>query len=329
MIPMPADSPYAATFGEALVVLVQEEHGPLEDAIRFTRSLGGAETNVAIGLASHGIPTAAITQVGDDGFGRYIQSALAALGVDISAIGVDAIHTTGLYVKEVGGDTGRTFDLGPGRSKMHYYRAASAGAHLAPSHLDHPAVAAVLDRARLIHTTGITPALSRSASDAQKALVTRMAGRSLIAFDVNWRPRLWTDREDTGRELLREFFQHSDIAIAGLDETDAVFGMTDPDRIRRAFPHPRWLVLKNGGGAVTAFDRDDRVDVPAHIGVTVVEAIGAGDAFASGFLAGILERRPLDECVRQGHDTAVRALSSSADYIRPDRFVTATTEGLR
>lgn len=327
MTAMSADQPHVATFGEALLVLIQEQGGPLEDAVRFTRSLGGAEINVAIGLNDHGISTSVITQLGNDGFGRYIRHSLEALGVDTSAIGVDDVHTTGMYVKEVGGDTGLPSDLGLGRSAMHYYRAASAGAHISPSYLDDPAVSAVLERSCLIHTTGITPALSRSTSEAQKALFRRMTGRSLISFDMNWRPRLWAGREQEGRHLISEFFRESDIAIAGVDETASVFGMSDPDGIRSAFPQPRWLVLKNGAGVVSAFDGDDRVDVAAHAGIEVVEAIGAGDAFASGFLAGILERRSLGECVLQGHDSAVRALGSSADYIRPDRVVGNVTEG--
>lgn len=325
---MSSDQPYVATFGEALVVLIQEQGGPLEDAVRFTRSMGGAEINVAIGLNDYGIHTSVITQLGNDGFGRYIRGSLAALGVDTSAIGVDEVHTTGMYVKEVGGDTGLPSDLGSGRSAMHYYRASSAGAHMSPRYLDVPAVAAVLERSNLIHTTGITPALSRSANEAQQSLFRQMNGRSLLSFDMNWRPRLWSGREQEGRKVIGEFFRDSDIAIAGVDETDSVFGMSDPDEIRRAFPHPRWLVLKNGAGVVSAFDGDERVDVAARIGVEVVEPIGAGDAFASGFLAGILETRSLGECVAQGHDTAVRALGSSADHIRPDRMARDKAEGL-
>ncbi|MDL9978518.1 sugar kinase [Microbacterium sp. ASV49] len=306
--------PTAATFGEALVVLVQDEPGPLEQSTRFRRSLGGAEANVAIGLASLGVQASAITRVGDDGFGRYIRDELDRLGVDVSAIPVDPKHATGLYVKEVGGGSGAPNDLGPGGSRMHYYRTASAGAHLAPELLDDPAVAAALDASALVHTTGITPALSDSAFEAQRALVEAVRGRALVSFDVNWRPRLWTGREDAGRRILSTFFRSSDIAMTGLDEAEEVFGLTSAEDVRRAFPEPRWLVVKNNGGAVVAFDGDQRVEV-APRKVEVVESIGAGDAFASGLLAGILHGLPLAECVRHGHDTAACALASVTDHV--------------
>ncbi|MCE4026196.1 sugar kinase [Microbacterium sp. Au-Mic1] len=327
----PVATPSAVTFGEALVVLVQNEPGPLEHASGFTRSLGGAEANVAIGLASCGVPTSVITRVGDDGFGRYLRDELHRLGVDTSAIGVDPLHSTGVYFKEVGGGSAAVTDLGAGRSRMHYYRSGSAGAHLSPQLLDEPAVAAALAGAALVHTTGITPALSGSAADAQRALVSALRGRALVSFDLNWRARLWSGRETEGRAQMAGFLRSSDIALAGLDEAEQVFDVSSPEELRRAFPEPRMLVVKNDDGAVVAFDGEERIEVPVPARVEVVEAIGAGDAFASGLLAGILHGLPLTESVAQGHRTAARALTSVADHIAPDpapraRAADATTD---
>lgn len=310
----PDRPPRAVAFGEALVVLVQTEPGPLEDAESFRRSLGGAETNVAIGLVAHGLPTTLLSRVGDDGFGRYVRAELERFGVDASMIEVDPVRSTGVYVKEVGGATGSPTDLGPGRSAMHYYRAGSAGSHLSPALLDTPRVAAILDAATLVHTTGITPALSSHAAAAQRLLVDRARPRSLVAFDLNWRPALWHGRIEHGRELLAGFLQTSDIALTGLDEASAVFGTRTADDIRRRFPEPRWLIVKNDGGAVSAYDGDERVDVDAHE-VAVVEAIGAGDAFAAGLLAGLARGDALRDCVEHGHATAARALRTSSDHV--------------
>lgn len=320
-MPLPASrtaTGSAVTFGEALVVLVQKDPGPLEHASGFTRSLGGAETNVAIGLASLGVPTSALTRVGDDGFGRYIRDELRRLGVDTDAIDVDPVHSTGVYFKEVGGTSAAATDLGAGRSRMHYYRTGSAGAHLGPALLQKPAVAAALAGAALVHTTGITPALSDSAAAAQRELVTSLRGRALVSFDLNWRPRLWIGRESEGRDQLADFLRTSDIALAGLDEAEEVFGLSSPEDLRRLFPEPRMLVVKNDGGAVVAFDGDERIEVPVPARVAVVEAIGAGDAFASGLLAGILRGLSLADSVAQGHRTAARALTSVTDHIASD-----------
>ena len=310
-------APSAATFGEALVVLVQDVPGPLEASPVFRRSLGGAEANVAIGLAALGVPAAVISQVGDDGFGRYIVDELRMLGVDASACAVDPARATGLYFKEVGGGTGRPTDLGPARSRMHYFRSGSAGAHLTPALLNAPAVAGVLAQASIVHTTGITPALSDSASAAQHALVARVRPQGLISFDLNWRPRLWRGREAAGRLQLAGLMRTCDIALAGLDEAGEVFGVSTADELRAMFPEPRRLVVKNDDGAVIAFDGLERVEVPVPERVPVIEAIGAGDAFAAGLLAGILQQLPLFASVEQGHRTAARALSSITDHIAP------------
>lgn len=303
MIPPPSAA-RAVGFGEALAVLTQVEAGPLESAETFRRSLGGAEANVMIGLSAQGVRASLLSRVGDDGFGRYIAAHLGRLGVDASACEVDPVRPTGLYVKEVGLDG----------SRMHYYRAGSAASALAPEMFDAPAVAAVLSDAALVHTTGITPALSGSALLAQRELVRRVRGRAIVSFDLNWRPALWRGREQEGREVLAGFLRSSDIALLGLDEAEAVFGLASADAVRARFPEPARLVVKDGAGAVVGFDGDDRVEVAAQR-VAVVEAIGAGDAFASGLLAAVLQGAALADGIRAGHEAAARALRTTGDHI--------------
>ncbi|GAA3767354.1 sugar kinase [Microbacterium kribbense] len=304
-MPAPIRPPMrAVAFGEVLAVLAQEQPGALEDAEMFRRSLGGAEANVAIALAARGIDVAMLTRVGDDGFGRFATGLLSRLGVDVAPVQIDPARPTGLYVKEIDG----------GGSSMHYYRSGSAAAAIGPEYLDLPAVAGAVAGAGLVHTTGITPAISDTAAAAQRALVQAFAGRGLCSFDLNWRPALWRGREAAGSELLAGFMRSSDIAFAGQDEAAVVFGVHTADGLRRMFPEPRWLVVKNDGGAAAAFDGDERVDV-APGRVDVVEAIGAGDAFAAGFLAGVMYGFSLRDCVVQGHDMAALALRTAGDHI--------------
>jgi 2-dehydro-3-deoxygluconokinase len=307
-----------ACFGEALAVLVQEQPGPLERAETFTRSIGGAETNVAIALAALGTPSAIVTRVGADGFGRYIGATLADLGVDVSAIDVDPARETGVYLKEVGGTSGLAGDLGPNTSRMHYYRAGSASSALSPAFLDIPAVAYTLSSADVVHTTGITPALSDSAAATQTALFERKQAGQLLSFDLNWRPALWRDKPDAAHGMLGAYVDAADIALLGSDEASAVFGVGDPAELRRMFPGPRWLVVKDDSHAAIAFDGSTRVEVSPS-SVDVVEAIGAGDAFAAGLLSGLAASADLGEAMRTAHLTAARALSSVHDHVGHDQ----------
>lgn len=128
----PGPPPTAVCVGESMAVLLPDRPGPLESVESFRLSVGGAESNVAGALAAHGVPTAWISRVGDDGFGRRLLAEVAARGVDVSAVAVDPHRPTGLYLKEVGGSTGDHHDLGPGRSRLHYHRRGSAAAALSP-----------------------------------------------------------------------------------------------------------------------------------------------------------------------------------------------------
>jgi 2-dehydro-3-deoxygluconokinase len=304
--------------GEALIVLVQGEPGPLEDAVTFRRSIGGAEINTAVALAAAGVETAVVTRVGDDGFGRYVSGTLENLGVRTHAIIIDTERRTGLYIKEVGGSTSQPTDLGERASRMHYYREGSAGSALSPATLRASDVAQTLAEASVLHTTGITAALSPSASAAVTALFNERSSDQLASFDVNWRPALWRGREAHGAEILGSLVSKSDIVLVGRNEAVAVFGTGEPADLRALFPQPRWLIVKDDERPAVGFDGGTRIEVAAPP-VDVVETIGAGDAFAAGLIAALADGKPLERAMQAAHLMAGRALASSSDHVGPSR----------
>lgn len=305
---MPDTTPLAVCFGEGMVALVAATAGPLEDCRTFHRSLAGAEWNTAIALASAGIRASVLSRVGDDGFGRFLTAELRAHGVDDSAVEVDDDAPTGLYVKELSAR-----DDGAVDGTMHYYRAGSAAAALSPRILATPVASALLAEAALVHTSGITPALSTSALAAQEALFAERVPGRLLSFDLNWRPALWRGREAEGRRIVSDFASRADIVFCTRPDAEVVFGTSDPQRLRNLFPEPRYLLVTDPSGAV-AFDGaetavSDALDAP------VVETIGAGDAFAAGFLAGVLTGLSLTGSLARGHRIATRALVSTRDHV--------------
>uniref|UniRef100_UPI002455D2A1 PfkB family carbohydrate kinase n=1 Tax=Nocardia brasiliensis TaxID=37326 RepID=UPI002455D2A1 len=104
----------------------------------------------------------------------------------------------------------------------------------------------------------------------------------------------------------------SDVVFLGADEAAAVFGTGDPGALRALFPEPAQLIVKNDEHTVTGFAGADRVEVPA-LGLEVTERIGAGDAFAGGYLAALLHGRPLAQRLRFGHLCAAAALTGTGD----------------
>ncbi|MFI5711628.1 sugar kinase [Kribbella sp. NPDC051620] len=297
--------PRAVCLGEAMIMLAAETGAPLEDVETFRRSVGGAECNVAGGLAALGIPTGWISRLGADGFGRHVLRDLASRGVEVGGVEDDPIRPTGLYVKH-------TIN---GRTRMHYYRSGSAAAAMDTDFLDRPAVRNRLVGAELVHTTGITAAISTTAA----ALLDRLAAlRDTLGFtlsvDLNWRPALW---RDTDPAPLWRLLRAADVVLIGADEAAVFAGTGDPDELRELFGSRATIVVKSDAHVAVALEPGGRrTEVPA-LTVDVVEPVGAGDAFAAGYLAGTLQGLPMEQRLRLGHLSAAAVLAVPDDHATP------------
>ncbi|WP_406150076.1 sugar kinase [Streptomyces sp. NBC_01012] len=293
--------PPVTCIGETMAALVPEPAAPLEGAGHLGVRIAGAESNVAMYLADHGVPARWVSALGDDPFGRRILGEVAASGVDVSGVRTDPHRPTGLLVKDPGTES----------TRVHYYRRGSAASALTPDLLTGDAVRT----AGLVHLSGITPALSASCRDLVAALLDPPAAERPcpVSFDVNHRPALWPD--GTAPAVLLAFARRADITFVGLDEAQALWGeeLRDAADVRELLPEPRVLVVKDGGRAATAFDGGRTHTVPAPR-VDVVEPVGAGDAFAAGFLAGLLRGEEPVRALRLGHLTAGAALRVTGDH---------------
>lgn len=279
-----------------MAVLLPAAPGPLEDVEVFRRSVGGAESNVACGLAAHGIPAAWLSRVGDDGFGRRLLADLAARGVDVAGVEVDPRRPTGMYVKEVG----------DGFSRLHYYRTGSAASAMTPELLERMPASA-----EWVHVTGITAALGEGRGLA--VLREVLVGPRQVSFDVNWRPKLWPGGAAEAADVLRGLADLADLVFVGADEAEELFGTGDPERLRALIPGPGVLVVKDGARGAVAFQGREATVEPA-LGVEVVEPIGAGDAFAAGYLAGLLHGHDQRRRLRLGHLSAAATLVHPGDH---------------
>ncbi|WP_405875208.1 sugar kinase [Streptomyces sp. NBC_00005] len=298
-IRFPADGPVVCV-GETMAALAPDPPESLDSAQDLRLSVAGAESNVAMYLADLGRSVSWLSALGDDAFGRRVRAAVAAAGVDVTGVRTDPERPTGLLVKDPGRD----------RTRVHYYRSGSAASALGPGVLDDARVRS----ASLVHLTGVTPALSASCRNlVEQALGTPVDERPYaISFDVNHRPALWP--HGTAAEVLRELADRADIAFVGLDEAQDLWGADlEPADVRRLLGRPRILVVKDGGRAAHAFGDDGVCTVPA-LRTDVVEPVGAGDAFAAGFLAGSLRGYDTLRALRLGHITAASALRVTGDH---------------
>jgi 2-dehydro-3-deoxygluconokinase len=269
----------AVTFGEALAALRAVE--PVAVARSLGLSVAGAETNVAIGLARLGHRCAWVGTVGSDRFGAMIIRTLRAETVNVEAVRVvDA--PTGIILFE---------QREPAAVTVDYHRHGSAGTQLGS--VDAGAAAAL--EPRVLHTSGVTLALSpaAAAAAAQAMTLARRSG-TVVSFDVNFRSRLWSAAR--AAEVLRSVAGSVDVLFASPDELALVApeaAADEPSRVRALLEQGvgRVLVKRGAGGATeyTAHGRADRAALPVH----EVDPVGAGDAFAAGYLSALLDGEPL------------------------------------
>ncbi|WP_017556279.1 sugar kinase [Nocardiopsis baichengensis] len=309
--------PEAVCVGETMAVLTPADGAPADRGGDLAVGAGGAEANVASGLAALGHRAAWAGRLGDDPFGRMVAAELRARGVDTAAVEVDPARPTGLYLK----------DPDPAGSRVHYYRTGSAASAMGPR-------TRLPEGAHLVHASGITPALSPGCSALMDRLLApdRPHGGPLVSFDVNHRPALWSAERAAPR--LLELAAAADAVFVGADEAARLWGAGGAEEVRALLPGVPLLVVKDAGDDAVCFTGRDRVRVPA-LKTEVVEPVGAGDAFAAGFLSGLLRGLPVRERLRLGHLMAASCLRAPGDTAPPpppgvrDRLLAADDQAWR
>ena len=211
----------------------------------------------------------------------------------------DADARTGVYFK----------DPDPHGTRVYYYRSDSAASRMGPDVLDRLPLAT----AGLVHFSGITPGLSSSCADLARELVGGVAASdALLSFDVNYRPGIWSRK--VAAPILLGLSRQADIVFVGLDEAQLLWGTRTAGDVRSLIGSTNVLVVKDGAVGATEFDGVSSTFVPA-LKVAVLEPVGAGDAFAAGYLSALLHRDTSAARLRLGHATAARALASTHDYV--------------
>ncbi|WP_010204429.1 sugar kinase [Salinibacterium sp. PAMC 21357] len=286
--------PEIITIGETMVLITPTVAEPLETAELFRLETGGAESNVAVHLSALGHHAAWASRLGTDAFGRRVERQLRERGVDTSLVKFSEDAPTGFYFKD------------PGNGVI-YYRAGSAASAMTPDDLaDVP-----FEQATITHISGITPSLSTTCNALIEAVLDRAENsKTTVSFDVNYRAALWPVAE--AAPILLALAQRANIVLVGLDEAEVLWGTTTPDEVRALLGSPEFLVIKDGDVGATEFTAEGHVFVPAHK-VNVVEAVGAGDAFAAGYLSGYLTGRTAEQRLSLGHDRAALVLTSTTD----------------
>jgi 2-dehydro-3-deoxygluconokinase len=292
------------TFGEAMMLLVADRPGPLEQADMFYKRTAGAETNVAIGLARLGLRVGWGSRLGTDSMGRYLLAAMQRESIDCSHVVCDPLQKTGFQFK------GKVLDGSD--PEVEYHRRGSAASHMQAQDIDEP----WLLSARHLHATGVFPAISDTTLPAaRKAMdVMRAAGRS-VSFDPNLRPTLWATPE-LMRGAINDLASRADWVLPGLEEGKFLTGEDTPEGIARFYRQrgARLVVVKLGAdGAWFDSNAAGTGHVPGFAVAEVVDTVGAGDGFAVGVVSALLDGLEVPEAVRRGAWIGARAVQVLGD----------------
>lgn len=291
------------TLGEAMLMFVAEECGPLESVQHFAKRTAGAETNVAIGLARLGLKVGWQSRLGADSMARFLLAAIGGEGVDCSRVASDPSQRTGFLFK------GRVDDSSD--PPIEYHRKGSAASQLGPDEVDEAWIAA----ARHLHVSGVFPALSPSTLAAtRRAMALARAHGRTITFDPNLRPALWSSRESM-RDTLNDLAEGCDWVLPGQAEGELLTGSRDPEAIAAFYRErgARLVVVKLGSDGAYYSSEQGRGHVPAFPVAQVVDTVGAGDGFAVGVISALLEGLAVPDAVRRAAWIGARAVQVRGD----------------
>jgi 2-dehydro-3-deoxygluconokinase len=303
------------TFGEAMVRLSPPSFQRLEQTSSLDVQVGGGELNVAVAVSRLGLSAAWVSKLPENSLGRLIRNKAREQGVDTSQIIWSKQGRAGLYFME--------FGASPRASSVLYDRSFSAISQITPGEVDWKKVFA---GAKWFHVSGITPALGQSAAAVTaEALKSAKTAGLRTSYDLNYRSKLWTDKEAQARQ--EPMMENVDVLITTEEDTKVVFKITavnqDQDekftrvsadsfkivaqRLQEKFKFKivaitlrenpsvwknNWTAIAYSGGKFYS-DRSYEVEI--------VDRVGAGDSFSGGFIYGYLTSENVETALKMGN----------------------------
>ena len=302
------------TFGEAMIRLSPPNFQRLEQARSLDANAGGAELNVAVGLTRFGMRSAWVSKLPKNPLGNLIRDRAQEFGVDCSHIVWSDKGRVGLYFLELGAS--------PRASSVLYDRTGSAISMVQPGEIDW---AKVFTGSRHFHVSGITPALSASASVVTvEALKAAKKAGCTVSYDLNYRKKLWSPAD--AKRIQEPMMADVDILITTEEDTNVVFGIKEKDyeavaeKLAHTFKfkivaitlREDLSVWRNNWTAIAY--QNEKVFRDRTYEVEIVDRVGAGDSFTAGFLSGWLKEGEVAKGLSYGNAFAALKHTLPGDF---------------
>lgn len=271
-----------------MIRLSATDQNRLEQTTEMDVNVGGSESNVAVAVKRLGLDTAFVTRLTDNPLGRMVANKIREHGVDVSHITWTEEDRVGKYFLEFGAN--------PRPSSVIYDRADSAISNIEKGMIDWRSV---FDGARLFHTSGITPALSKSAEAVTEEAMEAAKKEGLkVSVDLNYRSKLWSQEE--AKKCMTRLMDYTDILITTEEDTERVFDIVGDNyeavakKLAEEFDFDVVAITlrenvsmwRNNWTAIAYEDGEFYDDMTYEL--ELVDRVGGGDSFTAGFLYGYL-----------------------------------------
>lgn len=288
------------TFGEPMV-LFAGDRSEIYNSDQFTKYVAGSELNVSIGLARLGYDVIYMTKLGEDPFGHYIYDFIKKEKVNISHVKFDSSHLTGIMFKSKREN---------GDPEIFYFRKHSAASSMNRSDLEF----VKKENPKIIHLTGITPAISNDTKDATFYLAKLAKEKNItLTFDPNLRPQLWKDKTEMVR-VINDLAFSSDVFLPGIKEAEILTGLSEPQKIAQFYLSKgvRIVVVKLGEKGAFVAKSNESYFINSF-SVKVIDTVGAGDGFAVGIISGLADGLSLRETVTRANAIGAMQVMTPGD----------------
>lgn len=277
--------------GELLIDMISEAYDDAVNCNAYTRFFGGSAANLALNTKKLGLRSLVASAVGKDGFGAYLLQQLEREGIPTDWIQTSD-EATSLVVVTKSRSTPQPI----------FYRGADFQLNYTPR-LEN----AVKD-AKIIHFSCWPISREPARSTVEKIISVARTEGTLIGFDPNYHPGIWNKGEDGGA-YVKSIIGQVDVIKPSKDDADRLFGEDTPENHMTRFLDlgAKLVILTLGADGALVSDGTDRLRLDS-VATEVVDATGAGDAFWSGFYAGVVRGLPVTDAVKFGMEVSAYKL---------------------
>ena len=245
------------------------DRGKLMLVDRMELHTGGCATNTAIALAKIGIDTAAIGKVGEDGLGDFVVAALERNGIDCTGVARDRDSATSGTMVMVHSDGERSF-----------IHCIGANATLTEADVNFDVIA----KSKILHVAGIFLMPAFDGEPTARVLKKAQEMGKITSIDTCW------DSRGNWMKLLEPCLPYADYALPSIEEARMCTGKHEPEDVAKVLMDKgvKTVALKMGDQGCYIKSADVELRIPIYK-VDAIDAVGAGDSFAAGFLAGLIK----------------------------------------